>query len=121
MTTTASAGPRSGRSNRPFGALHQAAGTGRQTSVHEPGRPSPADMPGDILAETWRPGSAEPVAIHVRPELYARLSGPGRSALLSVGRPAVVIDDQIPTTPGYEIHRKPPAARGHRTTAARPG
>ncbi len=75
---------------------------------------SPPDIPGVIPAEAWRPGVAEPVAIHVRPELHARLRSPGTpdhgTAHETIGIP-VVIDQAIPAAPGYEIHRAGP--QGH--------
>ncbi len=75
---------------------------------------SPSDIPGVILAEAWRPGVAEPVAIHVRPELHARLHSPGTwdqgTMDQTIGIP-VVVDPAIPAAPGYEIHRAKP--RGH--------
>ncbi len=80
----------------------------------------PHDVFADILSEAWRPGAAEPVAIHVRPELQVRL-GPElcpvrhsgsvtRHSLPPAARVPLVVDDRIPTIPGYEIHRAPPPA-----------
>jgi hypothetical protein len=99
------------RAASPSAAVPRAAGTRTGTS-------------GDILAEAWRPGVAEPVAVHVRPEVLARLlvqpsststPGPaGEGSLRPLGRVPVVIDDGIPMAPGYEIHRAPPTPRGDR-------
>lgn len=79
----------------------------------------PADTPQDILSEAWRDGAAEPVSIHVRPELHARLLAQRGCTPLRVvpqdevrprARLSVVIDEEIPIAPGYEIHRAPPRA-----------
>jgi hypothetical protein len=83
---------------------------------------SPPDIRGDILAAALRTDAAEPVAVHVRPEVQARM-GPGPLALEptagnpsgAVGLPAsipVVVDDRLPRTPGYEVHRVAPPAPG---------
>jgi hypothetical protein len=82
--------------------------------------PDPATRPdGDVLdvvlCEALRPGAAAPTAIHIRPELYARFSdspesgGPAPAPLRRADIP-VVIDDEIPRSPGYEIHRAPPTS-----------
>ncbi len=81
---------------------------------------SPADPSGDLLREAWRPGTAEPVAIHVRPELCARLLRSRRTRPWSCPAPVpfpsrripLVVDDRIPTAPGFEVHRVPPGAAG---------
>ena len=84
-------------------------------------RKSPADASGDILREAWRPKTAEPVAIHVRPELCARLvaardARPRRSPEPGPLPPRrsipLVVDDRIPTSPGFEVHRAAPGAAG---------
>ena len=82
------------------------------------GPAAPADTPGDLLREAWRPGTAEPVAIHVRPELCARLLRSRRTHPRSFPAPRpfpprripLVVDDGIPAAPGFEVHRVPPGA-----------
>lgn len=79
---------------------------------------SRSDVLGDVLSETWRPGAARPVAVHVRPELLARLPvelpRPGTGGTAGEGLAGalqdvpVVVDAEIPVTPGYEVHRAPP-------------
>lgn len=82
---------------------------------------APPDVIGDILSEARWPDAAEPVAVHVRPELYAlicRQSGKGSAD--DAGRCnngpwdgiRLVVDDEMPATPGYEIHRAEPRDRG---------
>ncbi len=79
---------------------------------------SPADTSGDLLREAWRPGTAEPVDIHVRPELCARLLRSRRTRPQSCAalrpfpakRLPLVVDDRIPAAPGFEVHRVPPGA-----------
>ena len=102
---------------------------------------APPNICGDLLAEALRPDAARPVAIHVRSALLALISGQrGSTGTALVARGAapgwtevrVVVDDQLPSVPGYEIHRAIPrtgrsAAPGaHRdtgppATAAAPG
>jgi hypothetical protein len=74
---------------------------------------------GDLLAEAARPDAAEPVAIHVRSALHAlicRQSG-STGAVLSAAGPAgpteirLVVDDELPAAPGYEVHRAIPHSR----------
>jgi hypothetical protein len=69
----------------------------------------------DILAEAWRPGAAEPIAVHVTPGMLTRMRGGSPSAdggagagLLVRGLP-LVADERVPDAPGYEVHRAPPA------------
>jgi hypothetical protein len=75
------------------------------------GQRLPPGVAGDILKEAWRPGVDEPVTIHVRPAVHARLlAEPGAAARRNAiaGGPRripVVVDDEIPAAPGYEIHR----------------
>lgn len=75
---------------------------------------SSADIEADILSEACRPGVGEPVAIHVRPAVYARMRDGTPSALAQERRSGkatclpFVIDDRIPSSPGYEIHRAVP-------------
>jgi hypothetical protein len=58
----------------------------------------------DILATARRPGLAEPTEIHVRAGLHARLlQEPDALVLLDGIR--LVVDDDVPAFPGYEIHR----------------
>jgi hypothetical protein len=75
------------------------------------------DIWGDILSAAWRPDVVEPVAIHIRPELHAQLlqhrevsALPGRAGglLERSARVPVVIDEEIPSFPGFEIHRARP-------------
>jgi hypothetical protein len=76
---------------------------------------------GDILAEAWRPGTAAPAAIHVRPEvafrMVAQMTPSARATILehgTVGHPngiLLVIDGTLPDYPGFEIHRAPPTTR----------
>ena len=77
---------------------------------------SPPDIAGDILAVARQPGLTEPVAVHVRPELLARMCADGDEAMptatpdevaRSAGIPFVV-DDELPGVPGFEVHRAPP-------------
>ncbi|TYP88502.1 hypothetical protein [Blastococcus xanthinilyticus] len=71
---------------------------------------SAPDIAGDILAAAHRPGLPEPVAVHVRPELRARLCGAdGADELVtSLAGVPFVVDEEIPGVPGFEIHRAPP-------------
>jgi hypothetical protein len=69
----------------------------------------PPDIPGDILAAAFGPGLPAPASIHVRPELAARMDGVSavpRPRTEHAGSVPVVVDDQIPMFPGYEIHRR---------------
>lgn len=76
---------------------------------------SPPDTLGDILRQAWRPGVAQPTAIHVRPEVHtrmlARMTTTARTLALGAGcigdpqRLPLIIDDDLPDYPGYEIHR----------------
>ena len=64
---------------------------------------SAPDVTGDILAAARQPGLPEATEIHVRPELAPLLVEPRASA---EGPPVrVVVDDAIPTFPGFEVHR----------------
>ena len=83
-------------------------------------RPDPV---GDILATAWSSAAAEPREIRVRPEVYhcilAELD-PVERALVEerglLGSPVgipLVVDDQLPAFPGFEIVR----ARPHATAA----
>ena len=71
---------------------------------------SGADMCRDILSEAHRPGTALPVTVHIRPELCLQVLPQGVSSRSSIPLP-LMIDDEIPAAPGYEIHRAPPTAR----------
>ncbi|MCV2489608.1 hypothetical protein OF117_09540 [Geodermatophilus sp. YIM 151500] len=67
------------------------------------------DVVGDILREAWRPDVPAPVSLHVRPEVHARMLAQGSPRTDEVGADVpVVVDDEIPAQPGYEIHRAPP-------------
>lgn len=83
---------------------------------------SPPDIWGDILSAAWRPDSGEPVAIHIRPELHARLVPHRPPAALPVPKDSlerlahvpVVVDDTIPDFPGFEVHRVSGGRATHR-------
>ena len=63
----------------------------------------------DLLAVAWEPGAAPPREVRVRPELAARLVPAVAGGLL--GDPAgvpVVVDPQLPLSPGFEVRRVPP-------------
>ncbi len=126
MTTTIPRGQGAGRGGGWTGAAYatdEERETRRRTgpvSAAVPQDPwSRADTSDDILTEAWRSGVAEPVAIHVRPEVHARLRAqaglsrpPAALDADPVRRAGIpfVIDEQIPIAPGYEIHRIPPHA-----------
>ena len=107
---------------------------GRREGVHGPAMPldqkPPPGVAGDILREAWRPGVGEPVTIHVRPAVLARILGEtgarGVTNPTAGGRRTIpfVVDDQIPAAPGYEIHRDIDSRRTARlradTAARRP-
>ncbi len=67
----------------------------------------------DLLAVAWEPGAAPPREIRVRPELLDRLAaqlGPGVAGGL-LGDPAgvpLVVDAELPRSPGFEVRRVPP-------------
>ncbi len=67
----------------------------------------------DLLAVAWEPGAAPPREIRVRPELLDRLAaqlGPAVARGL-LGDPAgvpLVVDPQLPRSPGFEVRRVPP-------------
>jgi hypothetical protein len=69
------------------------------------------DIPRDILDAAWSPDLPPPSAIHIRPELHARMLAavPSPRSDEDAARPALdvplIVDDQIPASPGYEIHR----------------
>ncbi len=74
----------------------------------------------DIVASARRPGAAEPTEIHVSAALYARLlrepdvlvvldERQGISALDGI---RLVVDEELPAFPGYEIHRACGSVRG---------
>ena len=78
-------------------------------------RSSPStDIEADILAEARRSGVGEPVMIHIRPAVYARLLADSPSALApehrtpGAARIHIVVDEGIPAAPGYEIYRAAP-------------
>jgi hypothetical protein len=68
-------------------------------------------MVEDILAAARRPGVAEPTEIRIRAALYARLLQEPDALVLLDGIP-LVVDDQLPAFPGFEIHRACAPARG---------
>ena len=67
----------------------------------------------DILATARRPGVAEPTEIHVRAALHLRLlQEPGapvvvdeRLGISTLDGIRLVVDEELPAFPGYEIHR----------------
>ena len=76
-------------------------------------RPLP-DVARDVLAVAWAPGAAPPREIRVRPELHDRLRaqlGPAVEGSGLLGDPAgvpLVVDPQLPRSPGFEVRRVPP-------------
>ena len=73
----------------------------------------PGDIEADILTEACRPGVGDPLMIHIRPAIYARMLAETRSAwshdrCREGEHIPFVIDDDIPSTPGYEIRRAAP-------------
>jgi hypothetical protein len=70
------------------------------------------DIVRDILAEARRPDAAEAVAVHVRPEIHALI----RRQVQDEGDERIgirlVVDDTIPASPGYEVHRAVAPSRG---------
>jgi len=107
MTTARSAGTEPARTHRRARGTALSLARAHGTRVIE-----------DLQSEAWRPGVAEPIAIHIRPELRARLRAPRSPSWCpaprdrdpvgrSVGVP-LVVDDRIPAAPGYEIHRAAP-------------
>ena len=70
-------------------------------------------MVEDILATARRPGVAEPSEIHIRSALHLRLlREPGapvavddERAISTLDGIRLVVDDDLPAFPGYEIHR----------------
>ncbi|SOC50066.1 hypothetical protein SAMN05660748_2805 [Blastococcus aggregatus] len=74
------------------------------------------DTFGDILSEAYRPDAAPPVAVHVRPELWQCLFHQ-LGATLSAPPLVFIVDDELPTAPGYEIHRAAPEATCSRGVA----
>ena len=77
----------------------------------------PPDVRGDILAAALRPDAAAPLVVHVRPEVRDRM-GPRPLSADPTARDGagpcipVVVDDELPRSPGYEVHRVPPATAG---------
>ena len=67
------------------------------------------DLRGDILTEAYRPDAAAPVAIHVRPELADLLRAEPAGHRPPTPLP-LVVDADLPASPGYEVHREPPGA-----------
>ncbi|WP_116452307.1 hypothetical protein [Blastococcus litoris] len=68
-----------------------------------------ADLRGDLLAEAFRAEAAPPVAIHLRPELRELLRAQAVGPAAPPSPLPLVVDDELPASPGYEIHREPPA------------
>jgi hypothetical protein len=71
---------------------------------------APPDMSADILREARRPDAAEPVSVHVRPEVHAVIcqelgADPATGTVPAWNGIRLVVDDSIPAVPGFEIHR----------------
>jgi hypothetical protein len=81
------------------------------------GRPDPV---GDILGVAWNSAAAEPREIRVRPEVFERILAeldPDERAVVEerrvLGSPIavpIVVDDGLPSFPGFEIVRARPHA-----------
>jgi len=69
---------------------------------------------GDILAVAWRPGAAPPREIRARSEVYARVLAelpPEERSRPVLGGPVgvpLVLDDDLPGYPGFEVVRARP-------------
>ncbi len=83
------------------------------TGLLHPAAPARTRTGDDVLAVAWEPGAAPPREIRVRPELLDRLAaqfGPAVAGGL-LGDPAgvpLVVDPQLPRSPGFEVRRVPP-------------
>ncbi|MGY1662770.1 hypothetical protein ACI78Q_16240 [Geodermatophilus sp. SYSU D00705] len=72
------------------------------------------DIAGDLVAIAFTPGAAAPREIHVRPELYERvvaeLAPAGVEHVLLGPAPGVplVVDPELPASPGFEVVRARP-------------
>ncbi|MGY1619707.1 hypothetical protein ACI797_23445 [Geodermatophilus sp. SYSU D00691] len=71
----------------------------------------PPDVLDDILAIARRPGVAEPVEIRIRPEVRDLLVSQGRDGPVELDGIRLVVDEELPAYPGYEIHRALPGPR----------
>lgn len=69
----------------------------------------PPDPLGDLYAQTWRADRADPTAVHLRPEVYARLHAqrPNIVEPCHLWGLTLVVDERLPAYPGFEIHRTP--------------
>jgi hypothetical protein len=63
------------------------------------------DIAGDILAIARRVGAAEPVEIRVRPEVHQDLQGTAAAPPADLDGIPLVVDEELPAFPGYEVHR----------------
>ncbi|MGY1690998.1 hypothetical protein [Geodermatophilus sp. SYSU D01105] len=76
------------------------------------------DIAGDIVAFAVSTGAAPPREIRIRPELYqrmlAQMTGDDRAAVVGTGRLGpppgvpVLIDGDLPLSPGFEVVRARP-------------
>ena len=63
------------------------------------------DIAGDILEIARRAGAAEPLEIRVRPEVLQDLGGQAGGPPADLDGIPLVVDDQLPSFPGFEVHR----------------
>jgi hypothetical protein len=125
MTTSASRTPRAVEDDRrdddrratPAPIATRPDPAGNPTTLRPPGHPAhwaPPDPLGDILAIAWRPGAAPPREVHVRAEVRDRVLAqlpPTERGRGLVGGPAdvpLVLDEQLPACPGFEVVRARP-------------
>jgi hypothetical protein len=79
-----------------------------------PGHWARPDVAGDLVAVAFTTGPAPPREIHVRPELYERVVAELASAGAEPGvlgpAPGVplVVDPELPVSPGFEVVRARP-------------
>jgi hypothetical protein len=70
-------------------------------------------MVADILAAARRPGAAEPTEIHVHVRIHTRLLHEADAPLVVDDRQRItaldgirlVVDEEVPAFPGFEVHR----------------
>jgi hypothetical protein len=78
-------------------------------SGRDPGTPrghwASPDIAGDILAIARRAGAAAPVEIRVRPEVQQDLRGTAEAPPADLDGIPLVVDEDLPAFPGYEVHR----------------
>jgi hypothetical protein len=70
------------------------------------------DVAGDLVAAAYTRGAAAPREIHVRPELYERvvaeLAGVTPGVLGPPPGVPLVVDPELPVSPGFEVVRARP-------------